>query len=438
MNHNHSRIFFRFSLLFFSVITLSLMIQSSASATTYYVSPSGSGAGGLTWKTAWTDPAKIDWTKVASGDQIHIDGGGTGITYNTTFTVPVSGVIIRQAVAAGHNGPIVFSGQNAKPAIATGVTFQGSNIYLIGNSRGGITLYAYAGQSLDVHTGGNVVRNVQFSYVTGFPPYAGGQIGGVTFGGANNHFIGCDFRDTVIGAVEKPLAGAANLTVFRDCTFGANGYGFFMNCGEGIKGAQNSTAQSTIYAEHCVFGPYVDTGVDFNSGNLHVTNCLFLVARVSNLNMTPAAGSTARATVDQCTFYEKKLTFEGLPYGIPANEITTNGNGTLKVSNSIVYGGAVNVPATQKLAGTGNVQFAVSGNTTTLAPTLVDPQFVDNATLSAAIAPTSFIPRTVTSLDFAPAAGSPATGKGSPIVRVSDICAAYGPIYGMPTAVGGP
>jgi hypothetical protein len=124
-------------------------------------------------------------------------------------------------------------------------------------------------------------------------------------------------------------------------------------------------------------------------------------------------------------------------YGWPS-ALVSNGLGALRIRDSIVYGGIVDVPPAQLVSGGGNVQFAVSGNTLALAPTLVDPQFVDSATLSAPIAAADFVPKTLTSLDFARSSGSPAANKGSSLTKVSNIVAPFGPAYGLPIAIGGP
>jgi len=417
---------------------VSLLCQAQASARNLYVSPSGDGAGGTTWAHAWKSPDQIDWSQVATGDVIFVDGGAAGITYTTSFTIPVSGIVVRQGGGARHNGQVVFSG-SYNPVLSTGVTLTGSNIHILGNTRSGIKITGYGAECVNCRTNENVFHNVEFGSLYGFPPYAGGKIAELTFGGYNNHFVGCDFRDFYRCAVEKPVAGVENTAVFRNCTMGSNSYGFFAsNVGCLIGSKNDAGTPTTIYADHCVFGPYADYGVDFANGKLQLTNCLFLSARINNLNVSPPAGMTATVNVNQCTFYEKKMSPQQLAYGIPEYTIQTNGTGKVKVSNSIVYGGYVNVPPTQVISGGGNVQFAVTGNTTALAPSLVDPQFVDNATLAAPVLPTQFIPRTLTSLDFTPAAGSPATGKGSPFARVSDIVAPYGPTSGMPSAVGGP
>lgn len=418
-----------------------VLCQQDASAKNIYVSPSGSGTDGSSWANAWQDPAKIDWTKVAAGDQIVLDGGPSGITYTTSFTVPVSGVVIRQASQAGHNGQVTLQGLSypSRPS-AQAIKITGSNVRVVGVRRSGIKLTRYAEQGVSIQSNNNVLQNIEISVITGYQPYAQGKVGGLTFGGFNNHFIGCDFRDTLNGAVSKPLPGTSNLAVFRNCTFGSSYYGFWAANGASLLGSRDASgagATALIYADRCVFGPYVDYGVDSANDNVVLSNCMFLGAKTANLNVVPSSG-TPSVSVSHCTFYERKLQIlQPLPYGIPQNTIFSSGNNNLNIRNSIVYGGLVNVPPSQAINGGGNIQYAVTGNTVALSASLVDPQFVDNAELSAALAPVAYVPRTLTTLSFAPTAAA-AQGKGAAITRVADMVAPYGPTSGLPGIMGGP
>lgn len=423
-------------------IIASVAAQPDALARALYVSPDGNGTTGGSWKTAWQDPSKIDWNRVRIGDQIYLDGGAAGITYKSNMVIPKSFIVVRQSVERGHSGPVSLNGANAQPLLATGITITGSNVHIVANKRGGIKVQNFAAEGINIQSNNNSLRNVEINRITGYPPYLGGKIGGLIFGGLNNQFINCDIRDTISNAVERPLAGRTNLTVFRNCTFGSNYYGFWAINGTGIAGSRTPSSRklsSIIYADHCVFGPYLDNGVDIAEGHGVFTHCMFLSARNANLRVAPAEGNNANVRVSNCTFYQKKHDPRmRLPYPIPQNVVSTNGSGTVRIANSIIFQGMVDVPAGQVVNGGGNVQFGVTGNTVALAPSIVDPLLVDSAALSVVSAPTQFIPRTVTTYNFSPASGSPAVGKGSNIVRVSDIVEPYGPTYGLPGVLGGP
>lgn len=423
-------------------LSTGIALNAAASAKNLYISPSGSGTDGSSWSSAWQDPAKIDWSKVQAGDQIILDGGTSGITYVTEFTVPASNVVIRQATDKEHSGQVTLKGINPTRNLnSIGINVLGSNVHIVAARRSGIVLKNYPALAVSLKTNGNSLRNVEINGITGFQPYGTGKIGGVAFGGFNNQFINCDFRDCVYGAVEKTVAGARNLTVFNNCTFGSNRYGYWGEDGSCIVGAKTATgAPSIIYAHHCVFGPFVNYGIDQGNNHLLISDSLFLNARIANLNVTSNAPASVRAF--GCTFYQKQITDGNIVPkavgGLTQNTIATSGTADVKVSNSIIYGGVVKVPATQVLNAGNNIQYAVSGNTVALAAQMTDPNFVDKDTLQAPGTVATFVPQTLTTLNFDPAIGSPASGKGSSFDRVSDSVAAYGPIYGIPTAIGGP
>lgn len=424
-----------------AALSVGIFCQREVSAKNVFVSPAGNGSDGSSWANAVQDPAKIDWTKVSAGDHIVLDGGTSSITYVTSVTVPVSNIVIRQSQEAGHSGQVILRGAISRSlASGIGMTITGSNVHVLAGRRSGILFSRYAAQALSVNGNNNVFRNLEFNEITGYQPYGSGKVGGVTFGGSNNQFIACDFRDTTNGAVSTPVSDARNLAVFRNCTFGSSRYGYWGESGTAIQGSKSGSA-ATVYVDSCVFGPFVNYGVDTGNDNMILSNSLFLAGGKANLRCAPTAGRPS-VMVSRCTLYDKKfLSGPGVmnvPYYGSPSALVSNGLGALRIRDSIVYGGIVDVPPAQLVSGGGNVQFAVSGNTLALAPTLVDPQFVDSATLSAPIAAADFVPKTLTSLDFARSSGSPAANKGSSLTKVSNIVAPFGPAYGLPIAIGGP
>ncbi len=417
-------------------VASTLIVAVDAQARNLYVSPGGDNSSGATWKTAWQSFLSIDWGQVVAGDQIIVDGGATSTTYSGAFTIPVSGIAIKQAGGAGRNGQIIINGSG--PPVQTGVNITGSNVQILATRRSGIKVTGFAGECVRVQTNGNVLRNVELGPVYGFPPYGGGRIGALVFGGNNNHFVSCDLRDTSTCAYERPVDGVQNVTVFRDCTFGTLGYGWWQQWGVGIFGARPgaSPVDSTIHARSCVFGPMLNKGVDILQGRWALVDDLFLGSNVANISFEPAAGSTARVNVDNCTIYAPNYSGPA-QYATYFYSISSNGNGTLRVKDSIVYGGSVHVPATQVINAGGNFQYHVTGNTTALAPAIVDPQYVDETVLWRPVNGSTISPRAWTTQSFALGSTSPAIGKGSSITQVSSIVAPYGPDRGFPP-LGGP
>ncbi len=126
-----------FGLLLIAILNIFVHLPSKALATStsYYVSKNGSNADGLSWTTAWSELANINWASIQPGDTIVIDGGNTpcasnynfqnhstsrpgvncGMQYNTTLTVGKSGtstapITIKLATDTGHDGTAVFFG----------------------------------------------------------------------------------------------------------------------------------------------------------------------------------------------------------------------------------------------------------------------------------------------------------------------------------------
>lgn len=421
---------------FFALFAFTIF-SPDALAKALYVSPDGDGTTAKTWKTAWKSLVEIDWDKVSSGDTIFVDGGVDGITYEGAVVIPKSNIVIRQSRHRRHRGQVIISGPNPWQGapVATGITFNGNNVHLIGNKRSGIKVQRFSARLVLMQSNYCSMRNVELAGVSGYPPYGSGRVACLEYCGFYNRVYNCDFRDNTRNAVEKSLPSKRNLTVFRNCTFGNKGYGYWGEFGMGIVGADNPNSRT--YVSRCVIGPYFTRGIHFKEGTLVVSNSIFLGAHNSNLHFGPQSGSNAKVRVNRCTFFESNLTGHSIyPYSL--NQIATNGKGTMKVYNSIVYGGVVSVPAGSSINGGGNIQFRVSGNTQALANDLTDPQFVEDAKLSEEVTATTIRPVNWTSTSFAVAKGSPATGKGSTIKNVSDLVSPYGPTRGLPTHFGGP
>lgn len=416
-----------------------LSVGQDAQARNLYVSPSGDGSDGSTWTKAWKSFTSIDWTQVVTGDQIVVDGGATGASqsYTGAFTIPVSGIIIRQAKDAQHGGQVIITGTGLQPA-QTGVTISGTNVQFVGARRSGIKITTFAGECVRIQGHYNALKNVEVGSVTGFPPYGGGRVGALVFGGYGNNFVNCDFRDTSRCAVEKPIAGVGNSANFKNCTFGNNWYGWWGEWGVGIYGARpdGTTVASTIHATHCVFGPMLNKGIDVVQGRNAVVDSLFLGSNAANVSFEPAVGSTAVIRLNNCTLYEPNYSGPA-QYNTTFANLSTNGNGTMRVGNCIVYGGKVRVPVTQVISTGGNVQYHVTENTTALAPDIVNPLYVEETQLWHAVNAQTISPQSWTTQGYALSSGSPAIGKGSTITSVTSIVPAYGPAGHFPP-LGGP
>ncbi|MBK9206666.1 MAG: hypothetical protein IPL73_30495 [Candidatus Obscuribacter sp.] len=434
--------------------------QADASARAFFVSPTGDGSDGMTWKKAWKDPAQINWASVNPGDQIVLDGGTSGITYETSFTIPKSGtagapIVVRQSPQAGHNGKITLYGGSDKPpagyntGIPTGVNIAGSYVHFVGARRAGIKMYSYRTTCINLAPGtqNSTVRNIEIENRVSLPPYGAIICSGMEFAGYNNQVIDCDFRNCFNGARENAPAGANNRVIFRECTFGSTQHfgGFSRGCGTGITSASPLAPAHTteIVSHRNIFGPYLTIGVIMHSGKLNATDNLFLGESIYMIDAEPQFANTTDVRVNRCTFitpfypvvlsptnpFPPKIGMLGFP-------IRTNGIGTFKVANSIFYGGTISVPAAFKVNAGGNFQYRVAGNTTALAGVLQDPQLVDGPAINAL--PDDYVPYTLSTLNYAPLPTSPAVGKGSQLTTVSELTAPYGPTVKIPVTLGGP
>ncbi|MBX3137802.1 hypothetical protein KF707_16375 [Candidatus Obscuribacterales bacterium] len=429
---------FRFIAGIIAALASTLACGADASARNLYVSPDGNDGDGTNWKKAWKSFQSINWSSVVPGDQIIVDGGASGVTYTGPFTVPTNFLTIRQSPAANHNGVVTIAAASGTP-VQTGVTITGSNVQLIANARSGIKITNFSGENVKVQTNNNTFRNIEFGTVYGFPPYGGGRVGAVVFGGYDNNFVNCRFTNVKAGAVERPVAGQPNATTFRGCIF-EGGYGWWGEWGVGILGARpNGTAyQSLIRASKCVFGPVYNKGIDIVQGQATIVDCLFLGANHANVSVEPTdTASKVKVNLTRCTLYEPNLVSNFSQHAMYDRQFSTNGVGTVKVKDCIIYGGAINVPVTQSLDNGGNVQYHVTGNTTTLASSLVNPQYVQESTLWAPVNKDTYRPRAWTVQTYELASGSPATEKGCSITNVGAIVPPYGPNSGLPP-MGGP
>jgi hypothetical protein len=97
-----------------------------SAARTFYVSRNGNNADGLSWATAWNELSRINWSTVAAGDTILVDGGSVacpslgpgyncGMVYNSSLSISKNGssgapITIRLAPDAGRNGTVIVDG----------------------------------------------------------------------------------------------------------------------------------------------------------------------------------------------------------------------------------------------------------------------------------------------------------------------------------------
>src|SRR3984885_8321373 len=150
---------------------------NASRAPEFYVSPRGNGTNGLSWSTAWRDPAQIKWAAIRPGSVIVLDGGTSACTvspYDFEPSAPDPGVTcgqryhpfgigqddvtIERSTAAGHDGTVVIDGGRDTP-----LPYCGQGSYpAAGGATAGIDLNGHSGVVIDgMDRSGIVVRGAR-------------------------------------------------------------------------------------------------------------------------------------------------------------------------------------------------------------------------------------------------------------------------------------
>ncbi len=110
----------------------------SAQSASWYVSGAVVSSGnGNSWATAWKNPANINWSSVAPGDTIYLDGGASGMSYGAFATITASGtssnyITIARSTEPGRDGIVTI----ATPFIIAGsyLKFDGRGYQPVGGN----------------------------------------------------------------------------------------------------------------------------------------------------------------------------------------------------------------------------------------------------------------------------------------------------------------
>jgi len=100
-----------------------LLLAAPACGGNWYVdAAAAAGGNGRSWKSAWNGFAAVVWGPggVQAGDTLFISGGVSGRIYREALVVGASGapgrpIVIRPGQDAGHDGAVVFDGENRTP-----------------------------------------------------------------------------------------------------------------------------------------------------------------------------------------------------------------------------------------------------------------------------------------------------------------------------------
>jgi len=163
--------------IFVSACTSANTSADATRAPVFYVSPRGNGTNGLSWSTAWRDPAQIKWSVIRPGSVIVLDGGDSvcsvspydfepsapdpGVTCGQRyqpFSIGQNDITIERSTAAGRDGTVVIDGGRDTP-----LPYCGQKSYsAVTTANAGIDLNGHSGVTIDGTTrSGIVVRGAR-------------------------------------------------------------------------------------------------------------------------------------------------------------------------------------------------------------------------------------------------------------------------------------
>jgi hypothetical protein len=355
-----------------------MLIGSHAQATNYYVSPGGNNAGGLSYKSAWTEMNQINWAVLKTNDVIYIDGGTSGITYRTPLEIPASSPVVQILLPStkGHNGKITLDG-SLSPS-PSGILIQGPAQLFPQNSTGFPTAAnGYAVTSLPIivqhwKSCGVVVYNSQATVSNMEIAY--NQHGLVYIAPQQNqqtNLYAAMVHDNSYVNVENSFGVGLNA---QWCWIYNSAYP--QPTAPQIWGFIGRGTSQTFLSD-CIIGPGLSYGAQVEASSaLSVVGSTFIDATVANINCL----ANSSASIDHCTSFMTPLNPSGQQHSC-ISVVSNVAPHRVYVTQSVFYGGAVSVPASAGQLypqGFQNFQYKITGNTLALNSVQADPQLGDN------------------------------------------------------------
>jgi hypothetical protein len=343
-----------------AAFTICLSAAAPAKATSYYVSPSGNNTTGLSYQTAWTELDKIDWSKVKSNDAIYIDGGQSGLTYKSALTVParIQNVTIDTAYEGGHAGQVTIDGGQSSAPV--GITLLGTaQISTIHPAKIKVQHWKYSGLLVEGNGTSYINRIEAVHNPTGIYFKNGGSPTKVTT------LSFASLHDNTVADITNE--GYKNLAVVSSWIYNS-AYPSTSQKETGI----NLNGDTYTSVSGSIVGPGLAYGVKANNSNgFQIFNSTLIDATVANLS----AEGKGSFTVFACTSFMTRLNPSELAHACVDEDMSSG----FSAADSIFYGGEIIIPASAGSANGGNnTIYNVTGNTTALAPTQVNPPFATN------------------------------------------------------------
>jgi hypothetical protein len=323
--------------IFVSACTSANTRADATRAPVFYVSPRGNGTNGLSWSTAWRDPAQIKWSVIRPGSVIVLDGGHSvcgvspydfqpsapdpGVTCGQRyqpFSIGQNDITIERSTAAGRDGtvvvdggrdtPLPYCGQKSYSAVTTanaGIDLNGhSGVTIDGTTRSGIVVRGARNGVVMDGGGHDVLRNMEifdngFAIAHSWGYSSDGN--GILMGGEDNvydrllvHDNGQDeIHSDEVGydesgsAVDNSWLGAIRANPrypgepFNDLE--ASGHDPGCTHADGVQIFAPGTTMSGLTLSYDVFGPGTNHGLYPSDGgtgatfdDVTVSDCLFL------------------------------------------------------------------------------------------------------------------------------------------------------------------
>lgn len=416
-------------LLVATAIAMSLSATSQAFATSpgypypqprkFYVSKNGNNTDGLTWATAWNEMDQIKWTGIdpQNYDSLTIDGGVGRMIYRKPMQVQVRPYAnpVRIAVSAepGHNGQVVI----APGSQSNGIEITGG-VQLNGSKQSGIFVYG-AKKGITVNSNApypTSVKNIEVSHCTD----AGLFVSPSYYPLGMSQLI---LHDNATNVVTQQTGAPGGAQLSKCWIYNSSERNNFD--GIRIDGSTSGPPTPSVVLNSCVLGPGLRDGINnLSIARPSLTNCLLINSRRNNIssysvNLQNVTSFMTRLNPSRSAHSCIKLQASPQPYNMIGSS----------VKKTIAYGGMVDIPisisypyppgSTRPFPITveQNTQYSTTGNTTALAPTMVDPKFVSHVRLLPNHTPVQYL----MGLDFSLRPDSPALGTGSEVTSIKQL-----------------
>lgn len=391
-------------LLFCLLFSLQSQCHAAVTYRVWYVSPLSTGTvhDGKSWKTAWVDFNKIDWSQIQANDIIEIDAGpqaASMVQYKTPLVIGRDDVYVSVSHQVGHDAGTVWLRGPGTTAINVG---NHKNVYILGNKWNANSVTSKSPQFLIDGSQG---------YTNGIYVGPGADYVSISDIRVARCKTGLNVEGGFPTVWESMIDDNAVNVAYAPSTSGGR---FIINhtwiCNSvptptpGI--VTGGSADGRLVTNQCIYGPGLSTAISMNSDKVRMqtSESLFLNPSTANLSIIKAPQQSNCVRLWKCTSFMLPLSQQGTPHSCLSFKQPSS-YGIYNIDGSIFYGGIVDVVGTSSI-GYCNVQFKTSGNVP-IVGTTADPLFV-NATPASSYANYQTLFKALINMDFDLKPNSPA------------------------------